>query len=374
MGTRTADHNQFATSRLPKLTLPTFSGNPLTWLTFWDSFQAAIHLNPTLSGVQKFNYLKAQLQEDAARTIDGIPLSDHNYLHAVTLLQDRFGQTHKLVAAHMQALLEVLTTKNNLASLRKFHNTIESHSRGLSSLGKSDQTYGDLLVPIILGKLPKDIKQNLARYSPSAEWEFSQLMSAILREIEILETGSNNSYRSPFTAAFTVNSKPPGNHKLHDKGPQSCVFCKESHSANQCTTTDHQRRLEIVRKNQLCFNCLGKHKVNTCSSKHRCCKCHRKHHASLCSEATSSKKEENAKTTPVTQEGSLSTVVSQPVTTASLHLASYQTCLLKTAVATISAGGTYVESNILLMRDRNVPSWPRDLQTVFKCSHMIQYY
>ena len=39
-------------------------------------------------------------------------------------------------------------------------------------------------------------------------------------------------------------------------------------------------------------------------------------------------------------------MVSRPVTT-SLHLASNQTCLLKTAVASISAGGTYVEANIL---------------------------
>ena len=52
---------QFTTSRLPKLTLPSFSGNLLDWLTFWDSFQAAIHLNPNLSRVQKFNYLKAKL-------------------------------------------------------------------------------------------------------------------------------------------------------------------------------------------------------------------------------------------------------------------------------------------------------------------------
>ena len=70
------DHSQsqqFVTSRLPKLTLPSFSGNPLEWLTFWDSFQAAIHLNPNLSGIQKFNYLKVQLQGDAARTIEGFP-------------------------------------------------------------------------------------------------------------------------------------------------------------------------------------------------------------------------------------------------------------------------------------------------------------
>ena len=157
--TTTMDHNhtqQFAASRLLKLTLTMFSGNPLAWLTFWDSFQAAIHLNHNLSGVQKFNYLKAQLQGDAARTIKGIPLCDHNYLHAVTLLQDRFGQTHKLVAVHMQALLEVPNPTNTLSSLRTFHDTIESHTCGLSSLGKPEESYGDLLVPIIPGKVPKD--------------------------------------------------------------------------------------------------------------------------------------------------------------------------------------------------------------------------
>ena len=172
-------------------------------------------------------------------------------------------------------------------------------------------------------------------------------MSAILRETEILENGNTNSYRSPFTAAFIVNSKPPQSTKPTDKGPPSCAFCKGPHIANQCTTTDHQRRLDIVKHNNLCFNCLGKHRVSTCSSRHRCRKCHCKHHTSLYTVADPPKKEENTETPPVTKEGSFSTVVSQPVTTASLHLASNQTCLLKTAVATISAGDTYVEANIL---------------------------
>jgi len=81
--------------------------------------------------------------------------------------------------------------------------------RALSSLGESKQSYGDLLVLIILSKLPKDIKQNLARSSTITEWKFSQFMPAILREIEILDTSNTDLHRSPFTAAFMVNSKPP---------------------------------------------------------------------------------------------------------------------------------------------------------------------
>jgi len=34
--------------------------------------------NHNLVGIQKFNYLKAQLQGDAARAIGGLPLSDLN--------------------------------------------------------------------------------------------------------------------------------------------------------------------------------------------------------------------------------------------------------------------------------------------------------
>jgi hypothetical protein len=69
--------------RLTKLSLPTFPGNPLTWNTFWDSFNVAVNSNPNLEGVQKFNDLRAQLSGDAARAIAGFPLTNNNYKQAV---------------------------------------------------------------------------------------------------------------------------------------------------------------------------------------------------------------------------------------------------------------------------------------------------
>ena len=111
-------------SRLPKLTLPTFNGNPLQWQTFWDSFTAAVDSNTDLSLVQKFGYLHAQLQGDAANAISGLPLTDANYMHSVTLLKERFGQKHKLVDAHMEALLNVSAPSNNLTCLQSFYDTV----------------------------------------------------------------------------------------------------------------------------------------------------------------------------------------------------------------------------------------------------------
>ena len=44
-------------TRLPKLDLPQFTGNPLHWQSFWGCFEATVHSNTSLTGVQKLSYL-----------------------------------------------------------------------------------------------------------------------------------------------------------------------------------------------------------------------------------------------------------------------------------------------------------------------------
>ena len=45
--------------RLPKISLPSFSGDILLWQFFWDSYESTIHSNVNLTDVQKFTYLKS---------------------------------------------------------------------------------------------------------------------------------------------------------------------------------------------------------------------------------------------------------------------------------------------------------------------------
>jgi len=90
--------------------------------------------DPTLSGVQKFSYQRAQLQGEAARVVAGFLLTDANYTHSVALLKERFGQTPKIANPHMQALMTLPKPRNDVADLQNFYDYIESHIRGLSSL------------------------------------------------------------------------------------------------------------------------------------------------------------------------------------------------------------------------------------------------
>ena len=64
-----------APTKLPKLELKKFYGNPVEWVPFWDSFNSAVHQNSSISDVNKFNYLKYLIQGQAANTISGFSLT-----------------------------------------------------------------------------------------------------------------------------------------------------------------------------------------------------------------------------------------------------------------------------------------------------------
>jgi len=112
-------------------------------------------------------------------------------------------------------------------------------------------------------------------------------MSAIFKEITILESGPHNPVKTTqHTAAFLVESK-----EAHNKNKQCLVdskrklhafFCKGSHPTHiSSVVTDHQQQLEIVKRGNICFNCLGHHKVSNCTTTLHYWKCQHKHHTRL---------------------------------------------------------------------------------------------
>ncbi|XP_044182057.1 uncharacterized protein LOC122962872 [Acropora millepora] len=94
-------------AKLPRLTLKNLFGDPAQRLTFWDSFRSAVHENPKLHNINKFNYLKSLLGESAAATIAGLPLTSDNYTAAIELLTKRFGNKQVIISSHMDSLLKL---------------------------------------------------------------------------------------------------------------------------------------------------------------------------------------------------------------------------------------------------------------------------
>ncbi|GBO44059.1 hypothetical protein AVEN_257492-1 [Araneus ventricosus] len=107
--------------KLPKLSISKFYGQSSLWLSFWNSFEPAIHENDSLSEVSKFNYLKAHLGGSALSTIEGFALTPENYEIAIKLLKERFGRSDVLINTHLNNLLRICPLKNSddIVSFRK---------------------------------------------------------------------------------------------------------------------------------------------------------------------------------------------------------------------------------------------------------------
>ena len=103
--------------------------------------------------------------------------------------KERYGQQHKITHATMQGFLQMPAPSNSLQSVRHFYDKMETYIRGLESVGQYQDTYGSLLMPIVLDKLPGEIRKNLAREHGDRNWKLDDLRRAINREINIIEAG-----------------------------------------------------------------------------------------------------------------------------------------------------------------------------------------
>lgn len=206
-----------------------------------------------------------------------------------------------------------------------------------------------------------------------------KLRESILKEIRILEIGVHtnpSSHTHAGDSAAISNSfiylnqgRSPVTPQLTSPGTRGkCIYWKSPHPAYKCSVlSDCQERSPIVKRDKLCFNCLGNHKSTACQSRHRCYKYRGKHHTSLCTGTPPIKPNSihrgtyqhqgpsnlntNPQTTSQYQQPSvahfnatLAPIHPTPPTSTS-HLS--HTSLLKTAIATVYTVYICCEANIL---------------------------
>ena len=171
----TVDSKRFETSiKLPRIEIKMFNGELTQWKSFIDTFEAAID-------VEKFNYLKEYLLDHALKAIEGLSLTNVNYPKALDLLKDRYGNVQMIIAALMSELLKLqpITSEEGVSYLRLFYDNIESHVRSLLSLGVDSKNYGALLSPIIMEKLPNELRLIIIRNLKGEGWDLTKLLEIL---------------------------------------------------------------------------------------------------------------------------------------------------------------------------------------------------
>ena len=285
-------HNSSTTSqstakiKLPKLSLKKFKGDIKEWTPFWDSYKSAIHDNPDLSNVDKFNYLNSLLEASAAEAIAGLKLTSTNYQEAVELLNQRFGNKQQIINSHMDSLLQLpaVTSLHDVQGTRRLYDKVESHVRGLKSLGVESESYGNLMISILMQRLPPGLRIIATKKMQEEDWSMDKLMTLFRQELEARER-ANLQLPSPPKSGNQRNRLPSAA-ALHAAGQHdtTCSYCQGKHlSANCKTVTNVVARKDILKRSGRCFVCLKKNHISReCQSNNKCFKCGRRHHISLC--------------------------------------------------------------------------------------------
>ena len=106
-----------------------------------------------------------------------------------------------------------------------------------------------------------------------------------------LPTDNQPSARKAFLAS--KKSKPPALtvHNAATPRVRRCSYCQGEHYINTCQNflaCSLDNRHKFVSEKQLCFNCLGVHRIADCQSKGTCATCRGRHHTLLHRESRNS--------------------------------------------------------------------------------------
>ena len=177
--------------------------------------------------------------------------------------------------------MDAISSDRHLRDLRRLYDKTESHIRSLKSLGIEATSYGALLTPVLLAKLPPELRLVVSRKVSDSNLDMDALLATFEEELTARERANPQSTRRTqervhHTASTLFSSS-------RDSNPE-CSYCQQSHSPTSCSSViDVASRKQILKTSGRCFNCLRKNHISRdCKSSSRCQKCRRKHHTSIC--------------------------------------------------------------------------------------------
>ena len=139
------------------------------------------------------NYLRAQLEGDAADVISGLPLTNANYEQSIKLLKERYGQNEVIINVHCTSLMDQPASSSQTSALRKNDDLIEKHLRSLEALGENIES--KILVSLIMAKLPRDVVIHLTdQRNDGDEWTVQLLRDQLHRYISNRENADRQTF------------------------------------------------------------------------------------------------------------------------------------------------------------------------------------
>lgn len=279
-------------SRLPQISLPTFSGVISEWPKFKQLFESMVNSNPDIPTIEKFHYLSTSLMGDPKTLISPFTVNEDNYKVAWEALNDRYDNKRLLATSYVEKILYYPPHKgtSNLFSFQNFIREVVENVRALQNVKLQNET-DFLWLTIALSKLDSDSRRKFECLSVNKEWPtFNDLVEFVQGRCKILQLSgcpSDGDLKPlrPTKAASRAQVLTTTVDSSSSPNKISLCSCKQRHHLYECPIFREkslaQRRSFLKGKN-VCFNCLRNgHLSSSCASTGRCRTCKRKHHTLL---------------------------------------------------------------------------------------------
>ena len=133
---------------------------------------------------------------------------------------------------------EAITSEQNVRGLCHLYDDVESHIRSLKSLLVTPDSYGTLLSPVLLNKLPLELHLIVSRKIPNSTLTVNSLLKVVEEELLAREQTqaptqtpprrTQDKPRSTTTTLFSCVPSPAS-------GP-TCCYCRQGHPSSEYTT------------------------------------------------------------------------------------------------------------------------------------------
>ena len=163
----------------------------------------------------------------------------------------------------MESLSKISAPLADVQQLRKFYDSCESNIRALETLGVQTDSYGSLLIPILLKKLPEQLRCTIFRTNPQEDCSLNDLRKAFCHEIDTREKSqlpqeSDTSsvvddVLAPTVGALLTNTQPrqihppPKSFNMNGRFElKPCIYCDGKHRHDKCSKVKTTKERRII--------------------------------------------------------------------------------------------------------------------------------
>ncbi|XP_059224765.1 uncharacterized protein LOC131997912 [Stomoxys calcitrans] len=261
--------------------LPTFSGLPEEWQTFYEAYESTT-AEFGYNSLHNIMRLRDAIKGRARETVESLLGNSANVDTIIRTLLETFGRPEQLIRSQIEKVRAIPPLANdNLEALVNFANKISNMATFVKNVKGDHHLSNPSLLSELVAKLSTSRQMQWAEkclqlQQPATIVDFAEWLSVLRRLANIVhDTLPSTSTNAASNRRHFAATAPPPNRKYVNVTVSQCPVCK-----GECTNIKHcteflnmsiDKRWNTIKGLKICFCCLKRgHQVKFCHTKRRC--------------------------------------------------------------------------------------------------------